>query len=465
MRARARMDIIVTTFSDFDLHANVLKAVVAEGYETPTPIQAQAIPALLKGRDLLGIAQTGTGKTAAFTLPTLTKLMAEPRKPQPKEPRVLVLAPTRELALQIAESFKTYARFMPLSVETVFGGVKILGQIRALKKGPDVVVATPGRLCDLIRQKAVSLKGLKVLILDEADQMLDFGFVRDLRAIMAEVPNSRQTLLFSATMPKSIGDLAQNYLSDPVRVSVTPQSSTAERVAQGVLHVDASNKPEVLRSILSDESIDRVLVFTRTKHGADKVVRKLEGARIEAKAIHGNKSQSQRVRALDAFRAGPCKVLVATDIAARGIDVEGVSHVVNYDLPNVAEQYVHRIGRTARAGRTGFALSLVSPEDLYFLREVEKVSKQTIPALEAPEGCADLILPEPDRSLRVAKPKGPSGHGQPRRPQASKALKRPQSETAAAKKTGEKLASTRKRRSRRAKDSLLRLVNAKQKAS
>jgi ATP-dependent RNA helicase RhlE len=402
----------MTKFTDLGLAEPILRAVQAEGYETPTKIQAQAIPALLDDHDLLGIAQTGTGKTAAFTLPTLQLLEEDRQKLVPKRPRVLVLAPTRELALQIAESFETYAKFLRVRVQTVFGGVKIGGQIRALKAGVDVLVATPGRLVDLQGQGAVDLSGLDVLIFDEADQMLDLGFVHDLRKIMAKVPDDRQTMLFSATMPKSIEKLAQEYLEDPVKVSVAPESTTAERVEQKALYAEKQHKPAVLAALLKDPSVDRALVFTRTKHGADAVVKKLAESGVTAKAIHGNKSQPQRVKALAAFKDGSCPVLVATDIAARGIDVDGVSHVVNYEMPNVAEQYVHRIGRTARAGRAGLAYSLVAEDELYYLREVEKIIRMKVETAEAPEGLGGVLSSEPDPSIRPKKPKGPAGRSQ-----------------------------------------------------
>ncbi|MEL6861020.1 MAG: DEAD/DEAH box helicase [Pseudomonadota bacterium] len=396
----------MTHFSDLGLHKQVLKAVTEQGYETPTPIQLQSIPHLLKDRDLLGIAQTGTGKTAAFALPTLDYLVRSSRPRQPQSCRVLVLAPTRELALQITESFRTYSKFTDCVTQTVFGGVKIGRQIRDMKKGCHVLVATPGRLVDLLGQGAVTLRDLEVLILDEADQMLDMGFAHDLRKIMAEVPEEQQSLLFSATMPKAIADLAGKYLDDPVRVSVAPESTTAERVSQGVLHVANGDKLKVLEAVLRDPTIERALVFTRTKHGADKVVRKLLAKQIGAQAIHGNKSQSQRIKALDAFKSGRCKVLVATDIAARGIDIDGITHVINFEMPNVSEQYVHRIGRTARAGREGRAISFVAEDELYYLREVERVTRNAVEVLPAPPGCEDVILPTPDPNIRVRKPKG-----------------------------------------------------------
>ena len=397
----------VTAFNELGLDRMVVKAVAGQGYENPTPIQQKAIPLLREGRDLLGIAQTGTGKTAAFTLPTLDRLARNRRKPEPKSVRVLVLAPTRELAFQIAESFRNYSKHMKCWVEVAVGGLKIGGQIRSLKRGTDVLVATPGRLVDLMEQKSVLLDSVDTLILDEADHMLDLGFAKDLRKVMDQVPSARQSMLFSATMPKEIATLAKDYLFDPGTVTVAPESTTAERVEQGVYHVKSGKKAGLLSAVLDDETIDRVLVFGRTKHGCDAIVKQLSKSGIDSAAIHGNKSQPQRTRALDAFKDGSCKVLVATDIAARGIDIRGISHVVNYDLPNVPEQYVHRIGRTARAGRDGVAISFCTEEELYYLRDIEKITRQEIPVLEAPEGMEDLIAPTPDRDKRVPKPKGP----------------------------------------------------------
>lgn len=400
----------MTKFDELGLHKQVLKAVTLQGYDIPTPIQAQAIPHLLEDRDLLGIAQTGTGKTAAFALPTLDYLVRTPEPRKPKSCRVLVLAPTRELASQIADSFRTYSKFTDCVTQTVFGGVKIGRQIRDLNKGCHVLVATPGRLVDLIGQGAVSLDQLDILILDEADQMLDMGFAHDLRKIMADVPDDRQSLLFSATMPKGIADLAGKYLKDPVRVSVAPESSTAERVNQGVIHVANGDKLRLLEAVLQDPSIERALVFTRTKRGADKVVRKLLAKNFPAQAIHGNKSQAQRMKALDAFKAGRCRILIATDIAARGIDIDGITHVINFEMPNVSEQYVHRIGRTARAGKDGRAISFVAEDELYYLRDIERVTRINIEVLAAPEGCEDAVLATPDPNIRVRKPKGPSSN-------------------------------------------------------
>ncbi|MEL7541351.1 MAG: DEAD/DEAH box helicase [Pseudomonadota bacterium] len=418
----------MTTFTELGLHKLVLKAVTAEGYETPTPIQLQSIPHLLADRDLLGIAQTGTGKTAAFALPTLNILQKLGRNRRPKAPYVLVLAPTRELAGQIAESFQTYSKFMDCVTQTVFGGVKINRQIRALEKGCHVLVATPGRLLDLMNQGAVHLRDLEVLILDEADQMLDMGFIHDIRKIVSQVPDERQTLLFSATMPKLIEDMAGKYLVDPVRVSVAPESTTAERVMQGVIHVANNNKLQLLGKMLDQPEVDRALVFTRTKHGADKVVRKLIAKGYPALAIHGNKSQSQRLKALAAFKNGDCRILIATDIAARGIDIDGITHVINFEMPNVPEQYVHRIGRTARAGKDGISVSLVAEDELYYLREVEKITRIEVEVLPAPEGCESLVLPTPDPTERVRKPKGPSRRsGRP--PQRGSRRSRPEGVT------------------------------------
>ena len=420
----------MTTFTDLNLHRQVLKAVTAEGYETPTPIQLQAIPQLLDRRDLLGIAQTGTGKTAAFALPTLDFLIKKGENRQPKSTKVLVLAPTRELAGQIAESFQTYSKYMDCVTQTVFGGVKINKQIRALERGCHVLVATPGRLLDLVGQGAVQLGDVEVLILDEADQMLDMGFIHDLRKIIAYVPKARQTLLFSATMPKDISDLAQKYLNDPVQVSVAPESTTAERVTQGVIHVATPHKLALLGKLLDDPDLDRALVFTRTKHGADKVVRKLMAKNYPALAIHGNKSQSQRLKALAAFKNGDCRILVATDIAARGIDIDGISHVINFEMPNVPEQYVHRIGRTARAGKEGVSISLVAEDELYYLREVEKITRVEVEVLPAPEGFEASVLPTPDPNVRVRRPKGPSrGSGRSRQGQRGGQGDKPVSKT------------------------------------
>ncbi len=364
----------MTQFSDLGLAKSLLDALSAKGYTAPTPIQVQAIPPLLDGRDLLGIAQTGTGKTAAFALPSLLYLSENPKARTPRECRMLVLSPTRELAAQIATSFRDYGRQMRVSVEAVFGGVPINKQIRALTAGVDVIVATPGRLLDLIDQRAVSLRNVEIFVLDEADQMMDLGFIEPIKKIDRMLPKERQTLFFSATMPKAIAELGARFLTDPVKVAVTPVASTAERVQQYVTFVGPLDKQPLLTLQLLKEPVERALVFTRTKHGADKVVKHLHAANIGCAAIHGNKSQAQRTQALGAFRKGEIKILVATDIAARGIDVSGVSHVFNFDLPNVPEQYVHRIGRTARAGAEGIAISYVAGEEKGWLKQIERLT-------------------------------------------------------------------------------------------
>jgi len=374
----------LSRFSDFELAPLILEAVAAEGYTVPTPIQSQAIPQVLLGRDLCGIAQTGTGKTAAFALPILQRLSSAPARRTAGACRALVLSPTRELASQIAESFRAYGRELPLSTAVVFGGVPIGAQQRRLASGVDILVATPGRLLDLTDRKSLTLSSVQILVLDEADRMLDLGFIHALRRIVKLLPRQRQTLLFSATMPKAIASLAEEYLDDPVEVAVTPAATTVELVDQGVLFVSSDRKRDALATLLGDPAFERVLVFTRTKHGADRVVRHLSAAGIEATAIHGNKSQPQRERALAGFRAGGSRVLVATDIAARGIDVEGVSHVINFELPNVPEDYVHRIGRTARAGAAGAAISLCSDEERGYLRDIEKLTRLAVRQLQIP---------------------------------------------------------------------------------
>ncbi len=370
----------MTSFQDFNLADALTRALKEENYHTPTPIQAQTIPLALQGRDVIGIAQTGTGKTASFALPILHRLLQNRIKPLPKTARVLVLSPTRELSGQILDSFNTYGRHIRLSSALAIGGVPMGRQVRAVMPGLEVLVATPGRLLDLVQGNALKLTQVEFLVLDEADRMLDMGFINDIRKIVAKLPIKRQTLFFSATMPKDIAELADSMLRDPARVAVTPVSSTVERIAQRVIQVDHTAKPNLLAQLLKQEPVNRALVFTRTKHGADKVVKGLEKAGIPAQAIHGNKSQNHRERTLAAFRSGEIRTLVATDIAARGIDVDGVSHVVNFDLPNVPETYVHRIGRTARAGADGVAISLVAgPDELSYLRDIERLTKTTLP--------------------------------------------------------------------------------------
>jgi superfamily II DNA/RNA helicase len=361
------------------LNDAITRALAEEKYLTPTPIQAQTIPTVMSGRDVIGIAQTGTGKTAAFALPILHRLAATPRPLVRKGCRILVLSPTRELSGQILDSFKTYGRHLRLRTALAIGGVSMGAQVRALLNGVDVLVATPGRLLDLVRGNALRLSEVECLVLDEADRMLDMGFIHDIRKIVAKLPVQRQTLMFSATMPRAIAELAAHMLHNPAKVAVAPEAATAERVEQRIIRVDRAAKPAILVDVLRQETIDRALIFTRTKHGADKVARSLVRAGIDAEAIHGNKSQNQRERVLAAFRTGEVRTLVATDIAARGIDVDGISHVVNFDLPNVPETYVHRIGRTARAGAEGIAISLCDGEEMAFLRDIEKLIRMTLP--------------------------------------------------------------------------------------
>jgi len=369
---------VTISFSDLRLGEPLLRALSAENYATPTPIQAQAIPHLLAGRDLLGIAQTGTGKTAAFALPILQRL-AETRTPSaPKAARALILTPTRELAIQIGESLRSYGRHLGLRQAVVFGGVGARSQQAALARGVDILVATPGRLLDHMSQGNLRLDRLAVFVLDEADRMLDMGFFRDVKRIVAALPPQRQTLLFSATMPRDIAELARGIMRDPVRVEVTPAATTAERIEQRVLFVPTASKRAALAGILRAPEIGRALVFTRTKHGANRVAEQLARGGIPAEAIHGNKSQSARQRALESFRAGGVRVLVATDIAARGIDVDGITHVVNFDMPDTPESYVHRIGRTARAGAAGVALSFCDAGERGLLRDIERATRRPL---------------------------------------------------------------------------------------
>ncbi len=370
---------LTNTFSTLRLIEPLQRAVRDSGYTTPTPIQSQAIPHLLEGRDLLGCAKTGTGKTAAFALPMLQLLSEGGRRAAPNTVRALILAPTRELAAQVAESFNTYGRGLKLSVAVIFGGVNQRPQVAALHRGVDILVATPGRLVDLMGQRHAHLGAVEILVLDEADHMLDLGFIPDVKRILATLPKKRQTLFFSATMPPPIQKLADGMLHDPVKVFVTPPSSTVEEIRQSVHFVDRASKPTLLAQLLAAPEVERALVFTRTKHGADKVARRLVQGGITAAAIHGNKAQNNRERTLEGFRAGRLHVLVATDIAARGIDVDGITHVVNFDLPNVPETYVHRIGRTGRAGASGIAISLCDREEREFLRDIEKLIKRPVP--------------------------------------------------------------------------------------
>jgi ATP-dependent RNA helicase RhlE len=366
-------------FTDLGLSGPVLRALAATGYEAPTPIQEQAIPHVLAGRDLFGCAQTGTGKTAAFALPMLDRLAATrgAHGSKPKT-RALVLTPTRELAAQIGDSFAEYGRYTGLRSTVVFGGVSMQRQIERLAQGSEIVVATPGRLLDLMQQRAVSLAEVRILVLDEADRMLDMGFVNDVMRIARQVPKERQTLMFSATLPDGIRAIAKALLSSPVHVAVDPESSAAETLDQSVYFVDKANKRALLAWVLNDLGIDRTLAFTRTKHGADRVVEFLQKHGIASAALHGNKSQNARERALSAFKDGKLRVLVATDIAARGIDIERLSHVINYEVPNTPESYVHRIGRSGRAGTTGAALSFCDAEERPYLRSIERLIQMPI---------------------------------------------------------------------------------------
>lgn len=404
---------LMSDFKSLDLAPQLHAALELLGYTTPTPIQAQAIPDVLKGRDLMGIAQTGTGKTAAFALPTLSHIITNDQEPPKRGARCLVLAPTRELASQIAESFRDYGRTMDhFSVTTVFGGVPISRQIKKLVGGNDVIVATPGRLMDLLDRKAITLKDVEILILDEADQMMDMGFIHALKKIVPLVPKDRQTLFFSATMVPAIKKLAAQFLTNPVTVSVTPPNSTAKRVTQEIYFVNQAEKQGLLSLSLLEPDVNRALVFTRTKHGADRVVKRLAQVGILAVAIHGNKSQGQRQRALQSFRDGDVTVMVATDIAARGIDIEGITHVINYEIPNVPEQYVHRIGRTGRANREGKAIALVSGDERKYLKDIQKLLKKDIPVTPLPD---EFLKKVAELKSRKALPPPPKAQPDPRK--------------------------------------------------
>jgi ATP-dependent RNA helicase RhlE len=442
VRSRTRKTHL-TQFTDLGLAKPILKALAAENYTVPTPIQAQAIPFVLAGRDLLGIAQTGTGKTAAFALPILQR-MADNPKPAPRRGcRVLVLSPTRELASQIAESFRTYGKHMGVSVAVVFGGVKYGPQVRALAGGVDILVATPGRLIDHLGEKTANLSEAEVLVLDEADQMLDLGFLQPIRRIVSHLPKARQNLFFSATMPGEIGKLAGELLNDPAKVSVAPQATTIEKIRQQLIFVEGAHKRELLAELFADPKLTRTIVFTRTKRGADRVAKHLESAGIDATAIHGDKSQGQRERALAAFKAGHVRALVATDIAARGIDVDQVSHIINFELPNVPETYIHRIGRTARAGADGSAITLCCDDERSLLKDIEKLTRQQIPSTDRRRDRSLALMAAANGSAggedRAEKrPHGQQGRGRnggggnagsqsPRRPQANAGAPRPAS--------------------------------------
>ncbi len=396
----------MTDFASLGLAEPILRAVTAEGYTTPTPIQAQTIPYLLEGRDVLGIAQTGTGKTASFMLPILHHFSQDRKKAPSRGCRALILAPTRELAAQIADSARIYGKFVGISVAVVVGGVGHSPQIKALARGVDVLVCTPGRLLDHLGTGAARLDSTEIVVLDEADHMLDLGFLVPIRKILRHLPTQRQNCFFSATMPAQIGKLAEEMLHEPAKVAVTPMATTAEKVKQAVVLIEAERKRDLLVELLGDTAFQRTLVFTRTKHGADKVVKHLESAGVAAAAIHGNKSQGQRERALGGFKSGEIRTLIATDIAARGIDVEGVTHVINYDLPDVPEAYVHRIGRTARAGASGMAIAFCDNSERHLLRDIEKTTRQQIPQVDrrAP-GSSNVETPRPAQA--------PRGRGRP----------------------------------------------------
>lgn len=366
-------------FTDLSLDPLILKSLAEQGYEAPTPIQAQSIPHLLLGKDLLGCAQTGTGKTAAFALPILNKLFLEKRKPEPKQVRALILSPTRELALQIHQSFQAYGKHLKLKSAVIFGGVSQGQQVSILSQGVDILIATPGRLLDLIQQRCLQLGKTEILVLDEADRMLDMGFLPDIKRLLPLLPVKKQTLLLSATMPKDIQQLANSLLKDPVHVKVAPVASTAELINQSVMYVDKSRKRDLLVHLLQDHSLNKVIIFTRTKHGANRLSDTLMSLKISSEAIHGNKSQNARQRALDNLKNGKNRVLVATDIVARGIDIDDISHVINFELPADSESYVHRIGRTARAGTQGVAISLCDSDERSYLKEIEKLIGKEIP--------------------------------------------------------------------------------------
>jgi ATP-dependent RNA helicase RhlE len=414
-----------TAFADLGLSDVTLRALADEGYATPTPIQAKAIPHVLAGRDLFGCAQTGTGKTAAFALPLIERLLANPGRPAARRCRVLVLAPTRELAAQIHASFRAYGRHTGLTATVVYGGVGQRPQADALQRGVDVLVATPGRLLDLIGQRLADIRSVEFLVLDEADRMLDMGFIHDVRRIVEMLPKNRQTLFFSATLPAEVRDLADTMLRNPLEVKTAAQATSAETVAQSVYFLPKQEKKKRLVQLLREETMSRVIVFTRTKHGADKLHRDLDKAGIAAAAIHGNKSQNQRERALAAFKSPRPPVLIATDIAARGIDVDDVSHVVNFELPHEPETYVHRIGRTGRAGQSGTAVSFCDHEERPRLVAIERLIRMAIPKQNTPEGWAD-VAPEAndaqsDSGRRSNRPQagrrgGPRGRRQGGRP-------------------------------------------------
>jgi len=405
------------TFESLGIAEPILRALSAENYTHPTPIQARAVPALLSGRDLLGIAQTGTGKTAAFGLPLLQKLSTGHVPPQARQAKALILAPTRELAVQIEQSLRTYGRFLNLRMAVILGGVSQNSQVREMSRGVDILVATPGRLLDLVQQKHVRLDAVNTFIVDEADRMLDMGFIRDVRKLAAHLPRERQSMLFSATMPDDIVKLTHDMLRQPERIEVAPQGKTADRITQKLYIVPMAQKRQLLSELLKDLAMNRVIVFTRTKHGANRVAEHLSRTGEVAEAIHGNKSQNARQRALEMFRSGKARVLVATDIAARGIDIDDISHVVNFELPNEPESYVHRIGRTARAGGEGIAISFCDSSERGMLRDIERVIRMKIDVVahDLPELTEEqrrqMEAPRPPHGHRHGKPHGHKGGG------------------------------------------------------
>ena len=394
------------SFASLGLSLPILRAVEEKGYKTPSPIQAQAIPAVLQGKDVMAAAQTGTGKTAGFTLPLL-ELLSKGSKAKGNQARALVLAPTRELAIQVGDSVRAYSEHLPLTSTVVYGGVKINPQMMRLRRGTDILVATPGRLLDLYNQRAVNFKQLEALVLDEADRMLDMGFIHDIRKIISLLPRQRQNLMFSATFSDDIRELAKTIVRDPVEISVTPRNAAAKTVKQWIVPVDKKKKPALLLKLITSHRWEQVLVFSKTKHGANRLVRYLDGYGIQAAAIHGNKSQGARTKALTAFKSGELRVLVATDIAARGLDIDQLPQVVNFDLPQVAEDYVHRIGRTGRAGATGTAISLVAADEFKLLSDIERLTKKLLERREVDGFEPVHALPESRLDLRPVKPKKP----------------------------------------------------------
>ena len=414
-------------FSELGLSEQLLQAVAEQGYQTPTPIQAQAIPVILQGRDVLAGAQTGTGKTAGFTLPLLYILQQQPIPQKPRPVRVLILTPTRELAMQVYESVRTYGKHLPFFAEAIFGGVSINPQIQKIQRGTDIVVATPGRLLDLIHQQHLDLSSVEHFVLDEADRMLDMGFIRDIRKIIALLPAKRQNLFFSATYSPEVSGLAEQILNDPVEIAVARKNAAADTVSQLIYPIKRESKRELLAFLIGDGHWQQVLVFVRTKHGADRLCKQLIKDGIRCAALHGDKSQGARVRALDEFKQGKITALIATDIAARGLDIDQLPHVVNFDLPQVAEDYVHRIGRTGRAGAEGQAISLVDPEEAYLLAAIEKLLKREIPRV-ADTGYERVSLDVNAAKPKQAKPAAKPHAGRPSRSAAKPGVSRNRSE-------------------------------------